>query len=715
MLLRKIELYNFGPYRGSHSFDLDVSDPEKKIVVIGGKNGAGKTTLFTAVELALYGHYSLGYKNPDKRYLKKASTYVNDLAKMDEEERAYVALEFTERSAADLDQYRILRSWSWKKGETKEDFEVVKNGRRLENQELADFQTFLIRLIPPTLLKLCFFDGERIAEYLLDDQKHNVRDALMVLSGNDTFDIMYSNVRRVLNSSRSEADEVAREYLLSKEKLERLVRKREELLEEVADLQVQQDAKTAEIERLKKDYSDQGGISLEAWKELNAELKEEEERRERINWERKGTAAEILPFVIVKSLLEKVRLQIAEEHKIKTWKAVSESICTDHFRDVVVSSLTKGGANDARRLGSIVCDDIIKFLLPANEIADFTPLFGLSDDDEMRVQAVLNRVAQFDVKKIPGYKKRIDKSIKKSQKIREKLQNSSVENYQEHARSVSKLSQEVYDLSLQLQSKQMEGTAREGEIAATEKELEAAHKRLQLELKRQSVAALSGKVLLLLEDLRRKIFDRLIREVREDTLKEFKRLIRKKDFIDDIQIDKDFKIHLLRKQIVEKKELVRICRRFGVSGVRRSMRDYAFTQLSALLGTPNEKDFQRELAALAPEEIELMTEVDKTTLSKGETQVFVMSLYWGMMRQCKSELPYVIDTPFARIDTEHRANIVEHFFKRLPGQLFILSTNEEITSRYMSALRDRTSNQFLLEYGEDKSIRVMNNRYFEVE
>ncbi len=26
-------------------------------------------------------------------------------------------------------------------------------------------------------------------------------------------------------------------------------------------------------------------------------------------------------------------------------------------------------------------------------------------------------------------------------------------------------------------------------------------------------------------------------------------------------------------------------------------------------------------------------------------------------------LPYVIDTPFARIDTEHRANITEYFFK----------------------------------------------------
>ena len=89
----------------------------------------------------------------------------------------------------------------------------------LADQDLADFQTFLLHLIPPALLKLCFFDGERIAEYLLDDQKNNVRDALMVLSGNDTFDIMYSNVRKVLTSSSSEEDDITREYLQSKSTL----------------------------------------------------------------------------------------------------------------------------------------------------------------------------------------------------------------------------------------------------------------------------------------------------------------------------------------------------------------------------------------------------------------------------------------------------------------------------------------------------------------
>ena len=429
MILQKIELNNFGSYKDYNVFDLDTSDPNKKIVIIGGKNGAGKTTLFVAVELALYGHYCLGYKNSGKRYTKKVMTYINDRAKMNEDESAYVAIEFSDSTNGDLDQYRIIRSWTWKKGEPKEYFQVVKNGQQLADQDLVDFQIFLLHLIPPALLKLCFFDGERIAEYLLDDQKNNVRDALMVLSGNDTFGIMYSSVKKVLAASSSEEDDVTREYLQRKSSLKNLKQAKTRLESEIAELQAQQDEKNAEIERLKKEYSDQGGISLDEWKALNTELKTEEERRERINWERKAMAAEILPFIVVGPLLDQVRPQIVKEHEFKTRKAISESIHTDNFKNAVISSVDKAGVQDANKLGSILYDDIIKFLLPADGWSDFSPLFGLSDDDEMRVQAVLNRVSQFEFKKIAGYRKRLNKSLKKSQEIRDKLHNSSVENY----------------------------------------------------------------------------------------------------------------------------------------------------------------------------------------------------------------------------------------------------------------------------------------------
>lgn len=74
----------------------------------------------------------------------------------------------------------------------------------------------------------------------------------MVLSGNDTFDIMYSNVRKVLTSSSSEEDDITREYLQSKSTLKRLRQTRDRLADEIAELQAQQDEKNADIERLKR-------------------------------------------------------------------------------------------------------------------------------------------------------------------------------------------------------------------------------------------------------------------------------------------------------------------------------------------------------------------------------------------------------------------------------------------------------------------------------
>lgn len=714
MILTRIELNNFGSYRNSNAFAINTDDATKKIVIIGGKNGAGKTTLFTAIELALYGHYCFGYKNAGKLYTRRVMAYINDQAKLNDEETSYISLDFSDSSNGDLDHYSVTRRWTWKRGEVKESFSAIKNQKPLRDRDLVDFQNFLLHLIPPTLLKLCFFDGERIAEYLLDDQKNNVRDALMVLSGNDTFDIMHTSVKKVFAASQSEEDLVTREYLRCKSTLKKLNRQHQELTNDIANLQIQQDERKAEIERLKREYAEQGGISLDEWRDLNTELKAEEDRRERINWERKAMAADILPFLIVGPMLDQIRPQIVKEHEFKTWKAVSSSIQTEAFRQAIVDSVKNAGANDAAVLGGIVYDDIVQFLIPTNGWSNFTPLFGLSDDDETRVQAVLNRVTQFEKKKIAGYKRRLNKSIARAKEIREKLQNSSVENYQAHTEAVAAISQELFDLSLLLQTKNTELSSCASQIADAEKALEVAYKKLELDIKRRSVSAVSSSVLLLLEDLQESLFERLLQEVKEDTLSAFNRLIRKKKFIDSIEIDKDFRVHLLRKQIVEKRDIAKIYKRSGVAGVKRSLRPYAYEHLCRILDVMDDSQFETALNAYMSNDFELLMEVNKDTLSKGETQVFVMSLYWAMMQQCKCELPFIIDTPFARIDTDHRSNIVEQFFKKLPGQLFVLSTNEEISSKHMAALSEKTSNVFLLEYGDDKCTRIIEDRYFEV-
>ena len=110
----------------------------------------------------------------------------------------------------------------------------------------------------------------------------------------------------------------------------------------------------------------------------------------------------------------------------------------------------------------------------------------------------------------------------------------------------------------------------------------------------------------------------------------------------------------------------------------------------------------------------LPVEINKDRLSSGEKQIFVMSLYWAMMNQSKNELPFIIDTPFARIDAQHRTNITEHFFKKLTGQLIILSTDEELSNNHLEAMSSQISHVYMLEYGQDKRTHIKMNQYFEV-
>ena len=114
------------------------------------------------------------------------------------------------------------------------------------------------------------------------------------------------------------------------------------------------------------------------------------------------------------------------------------------------------------------------------------------------------------------------------------------------------------------------------------------------------------------------------------------------------------------------------------------------------------------------DQIILPIRVDQTALSNGEKQIFIMALYHSLVQLGRHEIPFIIDTPFARIDTEHRRNISTHFFSKLHGQVFILSTNEEINSDHGQIMKDRIAATYTLENSDNKRTVVVRNAYFEV-
>ena len=111
------------------------------------------------------------------------------------------------------------------------------------------------------------------------------------------------------------------------------------------------------------------------------------------------------------------------------------------------------------------------------------------------------------------------------------------------------------------------------------------------------------------------------------------------------------------------------------------------------------------------EEFELPVEV-KQQLSAGEKQIFIMALYHGLSRLNKINVPYIVDTPFARIDKEHRSNILANFFTKLNGQILILSTDEEIVGNYQEMVSDLLSNTFVLNHTPGGNTEILKDTYF---
>ena len=111
-------------------------------------------------------------------------------------------------------------------------------------------------------------------------------------------------------------------------------------------------------------------------------------------------------------------------------------------------------------------------------------------------------------------------------------------------------------------------------------------------------------------------------------------------------------------------------------------------------------------------DIQLFKHIDLNRLSKGERQIFILALYWAIIEVSGKDIPFVIDTPYARIDANHREEISKEFFPNISNQVIILSTDEEINERYYKLLKPYIAREYLLVNDESQNKTTVENRYF---
>jgi DNA sulfur modification protein DndD len=104
--------------------------------------------------------------------------------------------------------------------------------------------------------------------------------------------------------------------------------------------------------------------------------------------------------------------------------------------------------------------------------------------------------------------------------------------------------------------------------------------------------------------------------------------------------------------------------------------------------------------------------ISKSELSDGEKQIYAIAMLMALARTSGHSLPFIIDTPLARLDSSHRKNIVSEFLPYASHQVIMFSTDTEVNKKYFRRLSPYISRAYHLVYKPDTISTKVEEGYF---
>ncbi|MCX7914383.1 MAG: DNA sulfur modification protein DndD, partial [Thermodesulfovibrionales bacterium] len=675
MIINKIGLCNFGSFEGEVQLDISISNPEKNVILIGGKNGAGKTTLFTAIKLGLYGPIALGYDTTSSSYYRRVKRLINKNSLSKKDVNTYVLLDFKLEEERELANYILTRQWRYEDQKLIESFKVERNGKILSEEEIESFENYIKSLIPPQLFDLFFFDGEKISDFFLEgNTSKNLKEALLLLCGYDTFDIMASNFKRILHKGNDELlddeEKKVSELLGEKERIQNSIEFENTRLVQIDNEINNLDEKQQQLE---KEFRNAGGLlAQEIAKLRNDILKEEKFREEKNEW-LKEFANDSLPFIIANTLVKDVKQQINRERGYQKYRTIKESLNNEFLKQVISEEITNAqiriidsnNQNYADTFSDILARHIDSKIKPDFDVENFEPMHYLSHDEENDLLDIIRTIEGQSADQVKKCKEEISKSISKAQKLRKRLETSEKNNdvLLNYTNDLHQIKEQIGKLMVEKGKVEVYIDNLNKHLSDLEVKLKKAEEGLKKARKDKSVFALCKTSHSLLMEFIPVLIERKLDSVKEKFIFMFKQLIAKHDYIQGIDIDKDFNVTLYRQSLTSISMLDNMIAKIGVESFTNQMGDLCVKHLMNKLDISKKSELEKALSECKENcIIELPVKVDINGFSKGEQQIYIMSLYWALIKMSNNNIPFVIDTPYARIDSVHRERITTKFF-----------------------------------------------------
>jgi len=666
MILQSIEVENFGVFRGKHVFNLTPDFSENRpIILFGGLNGSGKTTLFDGIKICLYGRPTLKEFRTKKQYnsyISKKIKPLNPQRKKIYHGAIELKIEFNDFGIKDL--YSVRRNWKIDEDKVGETFRVLKNGQILGTIEQEYSQAFIANLIPMGISDLFFFDGEKIQELAQDTIDNGFfKEALDTILGLDIIQTLKKDLRTY--AYKQNASEDTQEIVKMINDALREIRDLEsilgDLLQDQAGIRTKLEKTIDIIAKKENELSLQGaGYAKKrfAFKEkLNKTENELDETRKRLREFYSG----LFPFTLVPKLCLQLRDKIQEERAKKN-ELSALKVLEKKKEDFEARLFEKNGqltrfSDSSSKKGLI--DDIISVLkdvIKDPEDGDFVFIDDFSENELNQLLYWVDQTSNTIPREIKFLSSKYDKL--KTDRIH-------YENLIRRVPDDSILDPIVNEINKQYEMKgryenQLSKIEEETEqlrykITETNRQLETLNERFEQQNKYERTIRLLRNIQVMLDEYQEDIRENKLEMLRNAFLDSITMIIRKHDFISDIIIDSDYHIEL-------------------------QMADGNY--------------------------------LSKSILSNGEKQIFAISMLLALAKVSGRPLPFVIDTPLARLDSSHRDKIVENFFPNASHQVIIFSTDTEIDKMYFEKLAPHITRVYHLKYDDQTKSSLASEGYF---
>ena len=666
MLLSKIILNNYGVYRGGNEFNLTCSK-DKPIILIGGTNGAGKTTLFESVMLCLYGISIMGKHVTKKTYEQFIEKKIHKYAKS--ADSASIIVQFKFFHNGDEVEYKVNRNWQKNGTKIIEHLSIHKRNSEqnefepLEDIEESQWQSFIEDIVPKGVAMLFFFDGEkivRIAEEQTEDM--TIKDSLQSLLGLDVVeqlrsDLQINMVRNLTHGRTSLQDEYDKLRAEKENNLANNTRLRERLAQKQNEL----DALSHDIESLESQISKIGGIFTSKRDAAKTEITVKRASADSIKKRLQEQCAGIMPFSLIPNLLEDIAKQIEQDNLIMQ-KNAGHSILRSKIAEIN-SAIASDKLWQELRVGHDVAKKIhhkISSLLEQKitmQSDDSTEMFGLSTIQSSRILGIIHDSNSSALNTFETDTKQLIKIEEEVENLDKIIVNAAADDeVGPLITQLGRLHHDVGELNSEMTYIEEKIVGNTAMLKQIDSKMRGIISDMYEDEKSQVKVVLTKNVQTVLEEFVGKLRTKKLKRLEGYLLEALDALLHKQNFIDRVSVNPDtFVIDLYNKD-----------------------------------------------GRLVPKEL----------LSKGEKQMFATALLWALAKTSGRPLPFMIDTPLARLDTDHRTNIVKKFLPLASHQVLIFSTDTEIEYDYYSMLKPYVSRSYVMDFMPKVGATAIRENYF---